>query len=884
MKFGWLSSSRGFVSLGTAAALVALSVGVLLGNDPTRSLFDLGDGLAWLGSSEKGELLLADGASGEGVGINSSLVDAGSSLTIVHEDGVAYVTVDGERLYRLDPSETAASTQLESGERIVRGGQRAYLVNERKGTVRAVDPSTLEDDGRAFEYGTGVRAEADADGRLVVAEVATGKVHVVEGTTSNSPTSVGDGPVQMVGAGNVPTVVDVAGGSAYAFNEGKPTRIRLNLRSGRHLVPRTAEVETVGLLKPSTSEGRLTLIDVATGDARAVSVRSDVKDVDPPLIAKRAVYLVDRGAGRVLVVDPASGDIRQEQSISSVGRGDGLEIFVKDGYLWVNNPDGDKAAVVASDGTVKQISKYETEGLPEIGGDEPDSADAPPVAAPVPGNAGQPSPATGQPGANGPAAQSGNAGGSGAQGGVQGETPPPVAGAPGAPRSFTATAGNGSVTLSWLPPSSDGGSRITHYLVSCRPGCGTDVRLDGGSAGTHLVDRLRNGEDYTFDIRAVNQAGLEGPPVSAGPVSPTAEVPSAPANVDVVANGNGTVTISWDEVDPEGLRLDGFVVSGVRDGTAVPIADVAASTRNVTTAEDFLTYDDDDVPEWRFVVTTRAIVSGSEVMSEPSTESNAVDPYNSPQLDGSVSIIPGDRRLDITWPAAVPRGRPLQYEVSCRGCQTQTTVGLAASITNLTNGDAYDVTVTARSDGGEDAIAGSGTPGAPPQVSASGARGSDAFTQLVFTVNVTDWGGSPGTCTFGGSVSTCSGRVTISGLTQNQTLRREFCATNGQGIPDCETAEGTTAAASPPGISNLRVVPRGGGRASMSWNLSWQAGTDAIMCEFIVDGTRRLGPVQCGNPSSAQLSAIAAGSRRFTARATNRFGQRSELSVMATVS
>ena len=77
--------------------------------------------------------------------------------------------------------------------------------------------------------------------------------------------------------------------------------------------------------------------------------------------------------------------------------------------------------------------------------------------------------------------------------------------APGAPRSLTATAGNGEVTLRWAAPADDGGLPITAY----------DYQLNGseywrhlpGTATSHTVKALTNGPTYTFRVRARNEMG-----------------------------------------------------------------------------------------------------------------------------------------------------------------------------------------------------------------------------------------------------------------------------------------------------------------------------------------------------------------------------------------
>jgi len=75
---------------------------------------------------------------------------------------------------------------------------------------------------------------------------------------------------------------------------------------------------------------------------------------------------------------------------------------------------------------------------------------------------------------------------------------------PTAPTNFTATAGDGQVTLSWSAPTSDGGSAITKYEV---------LKSDDGEWKTassttgHIFTGLTNSEVYNFKVRTVNANG-----------------------------------------------------------------------------------------------------------------------------------------------------------------------------------------------------------------------------------------------------------------------------------------------------------------------------------------------------------------------------------------
>ena len=74
---------------------------------------------------------------------------------------------------------------------------------------------------------------------------------------------------------------------------------------------------------------------------------------------------------------------------------------------------------------------------------------------------------------------------------------------PGPPTEVTAKAGNGSATVSFTAPVSDGGSPVTSYIVTSNPGGITA----SGPRSPIVVKGLSNGTAYTFTVQATNKIG-----------------------------------------------------------------------------------------------------------------------------------------------------------------------------------------------------------------------------------------------------------------------------------------------------------------------------------------------------------------------------------------
>ena len=135
--------------------------------------------------------------------------------------------------------------------------------------------------------------------------------------------------------------------------------------------------------------------------------------------------------------------------------------------------------------------------------------------------------------------------------------PPPAVTVPGSPGGLTASAGVSSVTLSWVVPSSDGGSAVTGYQVyeGTRAGGESTAPVAcvyaSAAVTSCTVTGLAAGTTYFFTVEAANAVGLSGPSseVAAAPQAPPAPPVSRACSAlfprpDVVgvagtASGNG---------------------------------------------------------------------------------------------------------------------------------------------------------------------------------------------------------------------------------------------------------------------------------------------------------------------------------------------------------
>jgi predicted phage tail protein len=114
---------------------------------------------------------------------------------------------------------------------------------------------------------------------------------------------------------------------------------------------------------------------------------------------------------------------------------------------------------------------------------------------------------------------------------------------PGDATGLLATPGDGRVTVSWTPPTDNGGAAITDYTVQYALSTGNYTAFpDGTSTATSItVSGLTNGTTYRFRVLSTNRIGSSySSVVSATPVA----VPG-PVRNPTISTGDSRVGLSW---------------------------------------------------------------------------------------------------------------------------------------------------------------------------------------------------------------------------------------------------------------------------------------------------------------------------------------------------
>ena len=136
---------------------------------------------------------------------------------------------------------------------------------------------------------------------------------------------------------------------------------------------------------------------------------------------------------------------------------------------------------------------------------------------------------------------------------------------PGPVTNLALDPGNQSLTVTWGPPASDGGSPVISYTVSCAPAAGgqgwRDHVVNDGNARSYTItacgayENVYNGTTYAVRVKA-NNYWANGDDTEVTIVSMNAGAPDAPTiTAAAKANSPGEVTLSWPEPDTNGSAI-----------------------------------------------------------------------------------------------------------------------------------------------------------------------------------------------------------------------------------------------------------------------------------------------------------------------------------------
>ena len=132
---------------------------------------------------------------------------------------------------------------------------------------------------------------------------------------------------------------------------------------------------------------------------------------------------------------------------------------------------------------------------------------------------------------------------------------------PGAPTSLAGSSRDGSVALTWIAPSSNGGSPIRDYKIEYSSNSGNTWEIfsrASSSATSETVTGLTNGTSYIFRVSAKNDPGTGTVSTSSSAVTPKT-TPDAPTSL-VVTAGNRQVSIAFTAGATGGSAITDYII------------------------------------------------------------------------------------------------------------------------------------------------------------------------------------------------------------------------------------------------------------------------------------------------------------------------------------
>lgn len=152
---------------------------------------------------------------------------------------------------------------------------------------------------------------------------------------------------------------------------------------------------------------------------------------------------------------------------------------------------------------------------------------------------------------------------------------------PNKPTSPVATAGTGQISISFTPPTVDGGSPVNGYIAKCNPG--SHVGLAAASATSITVSGLTNGTLYTCAVAAENAVGSSpaSDAVMATPFAATSTTSVVSSSNPSTLGASVTFTATVTGFSPTGTvdftdDIDGALCTGVALSSGVATCSTSA--------------------------------------------------------------------------------------------------------------------------------------------------------------------------------------------------------------------------------------------------------------------------------------------------------------------
>jgi uncharacterized repeat protein (TIGR02543 family) len=406
------------------------------------------------------------------------------------------------------------------------------------------------------------------------------------------------------------------------------------------------------------------------------------------------------------------------------------------------------------------------------------------------------------------------------------------AGAPDAPSTVIAVIGNGSASVSFTAPTSNGGAEITSYTVTAKDSSGNTAGSCqvNAPALTCVVSGLTNGTAYTFEATANNGVLVSNPSTPSLAVTP-ATIPDSPTSVSATSTASGTATVTFTAPSSTGgSAITGYVITSSPSGATCTVG-ADATTYTCAGLTDGTSY----------IFAVQATNTAGSSLSP--ALSSSVTPQGAASAVTTISATTGDSSALVTLSGSVTNGSTITgYTVQAYdstgtavpGSTCTVTTSLTSgscTVTGLTNGSEYTFKAVTNSTANASSVTSvesiatlavipAKAPDAPTGVTTTAGTGkiTVAWTEptdngaAITSYTVTS---SPGgfTCTV--SATTCE---ISTGLVAGTAYTFTVTATSLAGTSSASTASGSTSINAAPSVPLNAIAEKGNTTATVRWD------------------------------------------------------------------
>jgi len=262
---------------------------------------------------------------------------------------------------------------------------------------------------------------------------------------------------------------------------------------------------------------------------------------------------------------------------------------------------------------------------------------------------------------------------------------------PGPVSAVTAAPGDSRLSVSWQPPTDDGGSPVTQYRAIATPGGAQCITTATGCT----LEGLQNGQPYRISVTAENAIGPGEPSLASSPATPSVGLPGPVRNVRV-NSGSRSLIVTWSA--PARGEASEYVARALPGGRSCSTTDLECTIQGLTNGT-----------AYRVEVTAKSDAG----RTAPVAAAHRVRPAGPPGAPRAVTAHPISLGLRVTWNKPLDNGghRIRRYVATVwPGGRTCTSRKHSCSVRGLNPRTHYSITVRARSSAGDGAI----SPGSIP--------------------------------------------------------------------------------------------------------------------------------------------------------------------------